>query len=169
MSRKKTRPPNIYVAFPSAGRTKSAPGSPKLAQSAATSPPALEDTGLVRSTTLHAPSSSTANATLEAPPKTALRRSLSMSDRPLTSPVPGEKVGPTAERPKEPPRLLLGPSSWNVPVGFTAPDKKHIADEMMAVMENDGMPALHHKSSTWSQQGNFEKSAFRNAVILCNV
>jgi hypothetical protein len=87
----------------------------------------------------------------------------------LTSPVPDKKVGPKAERPKEPPRPLFGPSSANVPVDFTAPDKNHIADEMMAVMENDGMPALHHKSSTWSQQGNFEKSAFRNAVILCNV
>jgi hypothetical protein len=92
-----------------------------------------------------------------------------MSDRPLTSPVSGKKASPKAERPKDPARSLFGPSSWNVPVGFAAPDKNQIAPEMMAVIENRGMPALHRKSSSWSQQGDFEKSAFRNAVILCSV
>jgi hypothetical protein len=94
------------------------------------------------------------------------------SQRPSTSPATLKKTSPKAEHPKELPRSLFGPSSWNVPVGFTAPDKQHIAAEMRTAMEKDSaqqLPELHHKSSTLSQQEDFERSYFRNAVILCNV
>jgi hypothetical protein len=56
-----------------------------------------------------------------------------------------------------------------VPAGVTAPDEKPIPAEMMAAIEHGSVPQLHRKSSSWSQQDNFEKSHFRNAVILCNV
>jgi hypothetical protein len=192
--RKKPRPPKIYVPSEAAkaSGTKSEGGSPKLEQHAMAPPRAQEEKPLERSSTLHISTNSANASKLESPPKTALRRSLSMSDtnrpqarsvdtnRPQAGPV-DKKVVPSPnklERSSDPHRPLFGPSGWNVPVAFDSPDKRQDSPQsqtsavIASAIEESYLPPppeLHRKSSTWSEQANFERAQFRNAVILCNV